>query len=133
MEINNNFEDLFVSYTSKASAEEIALASLQALLAAEISMKRQDLGMSQKQFAELMGVTQALVSKWESGNTNFTLSTLVNIASKLKIKIQLPFVTEAPRVYSAANIHVSKQDDWSNITVKPALYSYASVGSCVNH
>ena len=38
-----------------------------------------------------MGVTQATVSKWESGDTNFTLSTLVHIASKLGLKMQTPF------------------------------------------
>ena len=38
-----------------------------------------------------IAVTQATVSKWESGDTNFTLSTLVHIASKLGLKMQTPF------------------------------------------
>lgn len=73
------------------SAEEMMLLSLQGTIAAEVEMKRTELRMNQKQFAQYMGVTQATVSKWESGDTNFTLSTLVQIAAKLGLKMQSPF------------------------------------------
>jgi len=46
--------------------------------------------MNRKQFAEFMGVSQGLVSRWERGETNFTLETLVNIASKLGLEMQSP-------------------------------------------
>lgn len=74
------------------SAEEMMLLSLQGTIAAEVEMKRAELRMNQKQFAQYMGVTQATVSKWESGDTNFTLSTLVHLAAKLDLPLQCPFV-----------------------------------------
>lgn len=43
-------------------------------ISSEITAKRLEMGMSQKEFAKYMGVTQAMVSKWESGNYNFALS-----------------------------------------------------------
>ena len=43
----------------------------------EISMaivhERKKLGMNQTEFAKFLGVTQGMVSKWESGEYNFTL------------------------------------------------------------
>jgi transcriptional regulator with XRE-family HTH domain len=36
-----------------------------------------------KQFAEFMGVSQAMVSKWECGEYNFTINTLIEICDKL--------------------------------------------------
>ena len=83
--------DLLMAIGESMSAEEMMLLSLQGMIAAEVEKKRTELQMNQKQFAQYMGVTQATVSKWESGDSNFTLSTLVHIASKLGLKMQSPF------------------------------------------
>ena len=40
-------------------------------------------GMSQKDFAKLMGRSQAEVSRWLGGTHNFTISTLANISTAL--------------------------------------------------
>ena len=97
--------DLLMAIGEDMSAEEMMLLSLQGMIAAEVEMKRTELGMNQKQFAQYMGVTQATVSKWESGDTNFTLSTLVHIASKLGLKMQTPFERKEKRApVRAANI-----------------------------
>lgn len=90
--IRNDTEKLLSSLSADMTSEELALSTLQALTAAEISMKRQELGLSQAQLAEKMGVKQSLVSKWESGDVNYTLKTLVQIARCLDIEIQTPFV-----------------------------------------
>ncbi|MBO4560217.1 MAG: helix-turn-helix domain-containing protein [Lachnospiraceae bacterium] len=54
-----------------------------AKISARLEMKRIDLGMTQKQFAEYMGVSQGMVSKWESREYNFTIATLNDICEKL--------------------------------------------------
>ena len=43
----------------------------------------QNRGMTQKEFARMMGKTEAEVSRWLSGNHNFTLSTIAKISSAL--------------------------------------------------
>ncbi len=55
------------------------------LIAFEICAKRHDMGMNQKEFAKYMNVSQVMVSKWESGDYNFTLDTLNEICYKLRI------------------------------------------------
>ena len=50
--------------------------------------------MSQKQFAQFMGVSQAMVSKWESGDCNFTIETIAKICDKLDLIPQLELISE---------------------------------------
>lgn len=105
----NNMEDervLLSSLVSKLEEDEMVLATLQGMIAAEISMKRQELKLSQKEFAEKMSVSQSLVSRWENGDTNYTLQTLVKICSILELKMQSPIVPKIPKVYSVGNSRI---------------------------
>ena len=54
-----------------------------AKISSKIEMKRNELGMNQKEFARMMNVSQGMVSKWESGEYNFTITTLKEICDKL--------------------------------------------------
>ena len=98
--------ELISAVSEGMTAEDMMLSSLQAMIAAEITMKRHALGMSQKDLADAMGVSQTLVSKWESGETNYTLKTLVQIASKLGIGMCLPFETEHPKLYTSTQSNI---------------------------
>lgn len=64
-----------------------------AVISAKIEMKRNELGMNQKEFAKMMGVSQGMVSKWESGEYNFTIATLKDICSKLDLEFE-PIIRE---------------------------------------
>lgn len=90
--------------------EKTTLSALQGTIAAEITGRRIDLGMTQKDLAHFLGVSQSTLSKWESGETNFTLSTLVSIACKLDIEMQSPYVPTPSNTYQPA---------YSNIIVLP--------------
>lgn len=96
---------LFSAFVDRMSDQAFALAAFKGLIASEISIHRMKKGMSQKELADALGVTQALVSRWENGETNYTLSTLVSIADKLDIKMQSPYVPSSPAV------RVSKRDN----------------------
>ena len=49
----------------------------------DVKELRKSLGMTQKEFAHLLGVSQSMVSKWESEYYNFSIESLANICSKL--------------------------------------------------
>ena len=121
--------DLIKALTANVPDEEIVLGTFQALIAAEISMKRQDLGLSQKDLAKLMGVSQGLVSRWERGDTNYTLETLCRIAVKLGIPMQPIYV---PRPSATRTYHAT--DNITPISAAPSWYSYshAPAGSYVS-
>ncbi len=58
-----------------------------AKISAKIERYRIEKGMTQKEFATYMGVTQGMVSKWESRDYNFTVKTLNEICDKLGLSL----------------------------------------------
>ena len=58
-----------------------------ARISATIERKRFDKEMTQKEFAAFMGVTQGMVSKWESRDYNFTIRSLNEICEKLGLNL----------------------------------------------
>ena len=48
-------------------------------------------GFSQKQLAEKLDVSQAMVSKYESGDYNISLKALVSLLDKLNIRMSIDF------------------------------------------
>lgn len=60
-----------------------------AKISAKLERCRLDLGMTQKEFADYMGVTQGMVSKWESREYNFTIRSLNEICQKLGLSLSM--------------------------------------------
>ncbi len=60
-----------------------------ARISAKIERCRLDLGMTQKEFADYMGVSQGMISKWESREYNFTIRSLNEICQKLNLSLSM--------------------------------------------
>ena len=60
-----------------------------AKISAKIERCRIDIGMTQKEFADYMGVTQGMVSKWESREYNFTIRSLNEICKKIDLELSI--------------------------------------------
>lgn len=73
------------------SEERMFALKMQARIAVAIHRERKKREMSQAQFAAFMGVSQAMVSKWESGEYNFSVAAWAELSHKLSI----PFDPEA--------------------------------------
>ena len=118
-----SFGDLLSALSKDLTAEDILLIGLKAEIASAITSKRIGMEMNQKEFAEYMGVTQGLVSRWENGDTNFTLESLVAIAQKLEIKLQSPFTVNKLRSYTSEG-NIINIDDWRAVkSVNPSWKS----------
>lgn len=92
-------------------------------ISAAIELRRKDLGMNQKQFASFMGVSQAMVSKWESGEYNFTINTLNEICDKLEM-VFYPGVYNPYRVRNHFKvINIQARDNSNDKQGIPADYS----------
>ncbi|MBR1649667.1 MAG: helix-turn-helix transcriptional regulator [Lachnospiraceae bacterium] len=60
-----------------------------AKISARIERRRLEMQMTQKEFADYMGVTQGMVSKWEGRDYNFTIKTLNEICKKLDLDLSV--------------------------------------------
>lgn len=136
------FEELFTPLIKGFTSEEFSMIYLQSMIASEISIHRVNLGMSQKDFAKKMKVSQSTVSKWESGETNFTLATLVHIADLLNIEIQSVFKSTPPAACLSAVVKESDDSKYNNVisfddikasSTKKAQYSTGGYSSTLNH
>ena len=86
-----DLEDMISVFDTSVSAADIIAAKALAGVSAEIVKYRVNLGMTQKQFAEYMEVSQGMVSKWESADYNFSVKSLAYIAAKLDMDVVVCF------------------------------------------
>ncbi len=97
---------------------EKAIATLKGKFSALIINKRYELGMNQKDFATLLGVSQTMISQWENCEYNFTLEKIEEISSKLGLKIDLTLLNNKESTPSGNSIVYS-----SNIPVYSVIES----------
>lgn len=87
----NEMYGLLSGYISKS---DIYAASVIAKVSAFIINYRNRTGMTQKEFAEFMGVSQGMVSKWESAEYNYSVESIAQIAEKLGYTFDIEFNPE---------------------------------------
>ena len=75
--------------TEALSEAEVKSTVELAIISARIEECRQNMNMTQKEFAEYMNVSQGMVSKWESREYNFTIRSLNEICEKLHLSLNL--------------------------------------------
>ena len=76
-------------FASRLSEAEIQSAETLSEIASAITNARVERNMNQAQFAEYMGVSQSMVSKWENGDYNFTIEKLYEIAGKIDLNCNI--------------------------------------------
>lgn len=103
--------------------EELVSEKILAIVSGRIQLRRIELGLDQKQFAKLLGVTQGMVSRWESGMYNFTITTLVNICEKLGLTFEpqitakeIEEVSVQETAFTIINCVSSRDDKYSDWT-----------------
>ena len=74
-------------------------------------------GFSQKQLAEMLDVSQAMVSKYESGDYNISLKSLVSLLDKLNIRMNIDFdgasAFSEPELKESPYLRYDAEDDAS--------------------
>ena len=87
--MKNKINKLVDIMSQTLSSSDVTASKQLAKISAIITSSRIEKGMNQKQFAEFAGVSQSMVSKWESGEYNFTVETLAKICEKLNLDLEI--------------------------------------------
>lgn len=96
MKINKKFckssNELMNLFADSLSAPEILTSKLMAQISSGITKERVKHCMNQENFAKYLGVTQSEVSRWESGDYNFSIKKIAEIAVKLNMDISINMI-----------------------------------------
>lgn len=113
------------------SEEQLKTERALAFISNKISLKRHELKMDQKQFAKYMNVTQGLVSRWENGRYNFTISNLISICEKLNLSLNIKMLDKNKKLETIIFVKEPEKNirNWS--TWKPTNDNiiYGGVGA----
>lgn len=82
-------KEFLSGFSDSLDAADLFASRLIGKISAAIFKKRLDLKMSQSQFAELLDVSQPMVSKMESGDYNYSVEKLAEIFTKLDMDIDI--------------------------------------------
>ena len=78
-----------VNLFSDLSQKNKKIASIKGTISAAIINKRHALRMNQTKFAEYLGCSQSMISKWEAGEYNFTIEKLFDLSEKLDLDFDI--------------------------------------------
>lgn len=84
-----NIDDLFELFSDDIQPSDVLSAKLIAQISTAITRERIKLHMNQTEFAKHINSTQSLISRWESGDYNFSIKKLSDIATKLNLDVNI--------------------------------------------
>ena len=87
--MNNNLMDIFKMLTENMSDSDFTAIDYNTDISSALAVYRVLNHLTQKQMAEKIGVTQSMISKYESGLYNFTIKNIANIAKKLDMDFKV--------------------------------------------
>ena len=90
MSHRTTLSDLIAAIAKNMTTAELAKAVVNIQIQQMIHDTRMAKGWTQKDLADKMRVKQSLVSRWESGDCNYTIDTLIDIADALGLSVQCP-------------------------------------------
>lgn len=92
-----DINSLLEIFEEHVSVSDITASRYLGKISAAIVKKRVAMNMTQKEFAEHIKVSQGMISKWESGDYNFSIKTLAEVAEKLDMELYINLKPEAER------------------------------------
>lgn len=96
MNTTMSMEEFLSGLSEDFSAEDLIFSSIVSSLAATITSVRIEKKLTQKEFAGMLDKSQAMISKWENADCNFTLKTLIEVAQKLDLQLNVELKRKPP-------------------------------------
>ena len=109
--MNNKYSctvsDLFDMFADSLKPEDVLTSKLISQISSAITEERLKRGLNQSEFAQLIHVSQPLVSRWEHGEYNFSLKKLAEIAVKLNLDVSIDFSQNASSLSNSRDFDLS--------------------------
>lgn len=121
-------EDLLQLFEETLSPSDVLISKLMAQISTAITKERLKLHMTQSEFAEYIGSSQSLVSRWEHGDYNFTIKKIAEIAVKLNLDVNIEMRNMS--LYQSTESFMNKLSFPKTTTIH---YSEASFCSTLNN
>lgn len=103
--------DLFPELTKIQKKTDRILANI----AVAVREKRKSMGMTQKEFAKFLGVSQGMVSKYESAEYNFSIESVIELYDKL----DMPFILKEKTKKIPFCEYKEHSGIWKSVSLKP--------------
>jgi len=101
------------------------------IIGKNIKKHREELGLTQKQLAEQLGISNARLSNWEIGINRPDVEMLANLCRILNVSANTLLALEQPtRELSAEAMDVARAFDNASSEIRAAIRALLSVSSC---
>ena len=114
-------------FLSLGTPEELARTESRMMLAAKIADAMAAKKIGKKQFAELLGQSPSVITKWLSGGHNFTIDTLTDIQRVLNVRLLA--LDEKPVIQKVYHVTINVLSATSREIPQPSLGRPYSVPS----
>ena len=103
--IDISSENFLMQIAEHMSAAEVKASLIMSDIASGITEYQMNHSLDQKQMAELLGVSQPMISKYESGSYNYTIKSLCKLAEQMNFEINLQFknTQELPQMITSTS------------------------------
>ena len=101
MSRKKTISDLLDALTESMSDRDIAKSVIKSEISSAIISARLSESLSQAELAQKIGKTQSAISKWEAGDTNFSIDLLVDIAADLNLDLTVKLVSPSKKIRRA--------------------------------
>ncbi len=125
-EKNNDLNTLFSLFADSVTPEDILSSKLMSQISSAIVKERLKLRMTQAEFAKHINVSQALVSRWERGNCNFSIKKIVEIASALNLDVNISFCNASLKLQSKSMDYTASTAFTRTLYYQAGIPSYSA-------
>jgi len=102
--MKTDLKSMIEAMSEQVSSYDMMAGEQLAKISAVIAKNRIDRGMTQKEFADFLGVSQGMVSKWESEDYNFSIAGLAKICDKLNLELEIN-IKDTEKTFDKRNVN----------------------------
>ena len=125
-EKSNDLSVLLSLFADSITPEDIISTKLMSQISSAIVKERLKLHMTQAEFAKHINVSQALVSRCERGNCNFSLKKVAEIASTLNLDVNISFCNASLKLQSKSLDYTTPATFTKTVCYQADAPSYSS-------